>query len=120
MKKITLILTLIITCFSLSSCEKGYEDSPKITEGEFPFVVEYELNGDKYVISDTVCCAFDGYDKSNAFSFIDYSRTWHATLNSGNEDKRLLIEFPENRGHSSIYFLISSSVKNSKDEQVST
>ncbi len=67
-----------------------------ITEGEFPFVFEYELGGEKYLISDTVYCTFDGYDKSNGFPFIDYSRTWHQTLKSGNKDKCILIEFPKN------------------------
>ena len=96
MKKLALILMTIFALFTFSACEKGYEDAPKITEGEFPFIVEYELCGEKYVISDTVCCTFDGYDKSNPFPFIDYSRTWYQKLKSGNEDKRLLIELPVN------------------------
>ncbi len=96
MKKLALIFTLIFTLFGLTACEKGYEDAPMITDGEFPFVVEYELDGEKHIISDTVYCTFDGYDKSNGFPFIDYSRTWYASLKSGNEENRLLIEFPAN------------------------
>ncbi len=82
--------------FSLSGCEKGYELAPQITEGEFPFVLEYEMNGEKYLIEDTVVCTFDGYDLSDPFPFTDYSRTWYQSLKSGEEQKRLILELEEN------------------------
>ena len=81
-------------CFS--SCEKGYDPAPQITEGEFPFVLEYEMNGQKYLIEDTVVCKFDGYDLSNPFPFLDYSRSWFQSLKSGEEEKRLFLELEKN------------------------
>ena len=82
--------------FCLSGCEKGYEPAPQITEGEFPFVLEYEINGERYLIADTVVCSFDGYDLSNPFPFMDYSRTWYESLKSGQEQKRLILELEGN------------------------
>ena len=54
---------------------------PQITEDEFPFVVEYEIDGERYIIEDTVVCSFDGYDHSAWFA---KPRTWNAHLKSGN------------------------------------
>ena len=96
MKKIIAILFSMLIILSLSGCEKKYEPAPQITEGEFPFVFEYELNGQRFLIEDTVVCRFEGYDLSNPFPFIPYSRTWFASLKSGEEEKRMIIEFDEN------------------------
>ena len=96
MKKIVILLLAVLTILGFSGCAKKYEAAPQITEGEFPFVFEYELNGQRYLIEDTVVCRFDGYDLSNPFSFIPCSRTWFASLKSGEEEKRMIIEFDEN------------------------
>ena len=96
MKKIIAVLFAVLIMLSLSGCEKKYEPAPQITEGEFPFVFEYELNGQRYLIEDTVVCRFDGYDLSNPFPLIPYSRMWYASLKSGEEEKRMIIEFDEN------------------------
>ena len=96
MKKIIAILFSMLIILNLSGCEKKYEPAPQITEGEFPFVLEYEIDGQRYLIEDTVVCKFEGYDLSNPFPFIPYSRTWYASLKSGEEEKRLIIEFDEN------------------------
>lgn len=93
MKRIFSIITVLLLIFSLSGCEKGYEPAPRITEGEFPFALEYELDGERHLIEDTVVCSFDGYDMSVAFPFTDYSRTWRAFLESGDESKILIFEF---------------------------
>ena len=96
MKKILSIIVLAVIIFCVSGCEKKKEPFPKITEGEFPFVLEYEIGGQRYLIEDTVVCKFSGHDLSNPFPFLDYSRTWDSKLKSGNEDKRVLIEFDAN------------------------
>ncbi|MBQ2876136.1 MAG: hypothetical protein IJE25_03925 [Clostridia bacterium] len=96
MKKIIAVLCAILIMLSFSGCAKKYEAAPQITEGEFPFVFEYELNGQRFLIEDTVVCRFEGYDLSNPFPFIPYSRTWFASLKSGEEEKRMIIEFDEN------------------------
>ncbi len=96
LKKIVIILFSLLLVFCLSGCEKRYEPAPQITEGEFPFVLEYEMNGQRYLFEDVVVCTFEGYDLSNPFPFIPYSRSWNASLKSGEEEKRLIIEFDEN------------------------
>ena len=96
MKRLFSILIAFIMIFCLSGCKKGYEPAPKITEGEFPFVLEYEIDGERYIIEDTVVCKFSGYDLSNPFPFTDYSRIWYESLKSGEEQKRLILEFEEN------------------------
>ena len=66
---------------------------PQITEGEFPFVVEYEINGKRYIIEDTVVCSFDGYDHSAWFA---KPRTWNEHLKSGDEDKIIILHEENN------------------------
>ena len=66
---------------------------PQITEGEFPFVVEYEIDGERYIIEDTVVCSFDGYDHSAWFA---KPRTWNEYLKSGDEDKRIILHEENN------------------------
>ena len=96
MKKIIAVLCAILIMLNFSGCATKYEAAPQITEGEFPFVFEYELNGQRYLIEDTVVCRYDGYDLSNLFPFILYSRRWFESLKSGEEEKRMIIEFDEN------------------------
>ena len=96
MKKFILIMVSLLVVLGFSGCEKSYEPAPKITEGNFPFVLEYELDGQRYLIEDTVVCTFAGYDLSNPFPFYPYSRTWYESLESGKEEQRLIIEFDEN------------------------
>ena len=95
-KLISIIISLLTVCSicCFSGCEKQYEPEPQIKEGEFPFIVEYELNGQRYLIEDIVLCSFSGHDLSNPFPFIPYSRTWDSALESGDEEKCLIIEFP--------------------------
>ena len=96
MKRLFSIVIVFIMIFCLCGCEKGYEPAPQITEGEFPFVLEYEINGERHIIEDTVVCKFDGYDLSDPFPFTDYSRTWYQSLKSGEEQKRLILQLEDN------------------------
>ena len=54
---------------------------PEITYGEFPFRIEYELQGERFVIEDTVICEFKGIGTSEASK----RRIWKAHLASGKE-----------------------------------
>ncbi len=63
------------------------QNTPQITYGEFPFYVEYEMDGERYVIEDTIICEFDGYDSSAWFA---KPRTWNIKLKSGDESKCVL------------------------------
>lgn len=96
MRRFLSIINIALIAIFLSGCEKGYEPTPLIKNGEFPFVLEYELEGQRYIIEDTVVCSFDGHDLSNPFPIVDYARSWEASLKSGDESKRLLIEFAPN------------------------
>ena len=89
---ILIIALLFAGLFLLLQGEE--QKPPQITTGEFPFVVEYEMNGENYVIEDTVVCEFDGYDLS-ALTF-NKPRSWNAYLKSSEEEKRLFIECEPN------------------------
>jgi hypothetical protein len=60
---------------------------PEITYGEFPFRLEYEINGQRMVIQDTLICEYDGIgmDEGNG-----KYRNWKEHLASGNEKLVLL------------------------------
>ena len=93
MKKVVFVAFVFIMLFCFCGCEMGYQDAPQITEGEFPFVLEYEMNGQRYLIEDTVECYFDGYDKTNPF-WPYYPRTWYSGLK--NNSVRTFLELEEN------------------------
>ncbi len=100
MKKLLSIGIVVLMIFCFCGCKERFDPAPQITEGEFPFVVEYEINGQRYLIEDTVVCTWDGYDASNNFAIFGYpsSREWGESLKSGNEDFLgiLLMELEEN------------------------
>jgi len=98
MKRLFLIVIVLLMTFCLLGCKVRFDPEPQIREGEFPFVVEYEMNGERYLIEDTVVCTYDGYDWSNNFAVFGYPyrRTWGASLKSGDKSKRLIIEFEPN------------------------
>lgn len=84
------VLVIIIAITGLFLLLRGEEQPPpQITTGEFPFVVEYEMNGETFVIEDTVVCEFAGYDFS-AFTF-NKPRTWDSYLKSRVEEKCVII-----------------------------
>lgn len=61
---------------------------PEITYGEFPFRLEYEINGELKVVEDTLICEFDGFgaDTGRGGKY----RKWKERLASGNERITLL------------------------------
>ena len=85
-----LIFAVIISAFVIWIINlPEHQNPPQILAGEFPFVVEYELNGEKYIIEDVVICEFDDYDYSAWFT---KPRSWNTYLKSGNEEKRILLK----------------------------
>ncbi len=60
---------------------------PEITYGEFPFRLEYEINGERKVIQDTLICEFDGFDANEAYGKF---RKWKERLASGKQNVLLL------------------------------
>ncbi len=63
---------------------------PEITSGEFPFVIEYEFEGETYIIEDTVVCSYEGNDPSALVPTRSYS------YDLKNNSNRLMIEFDAN------------------------
>lgn len=60
---------------------------PEITYGEFPFRLEYELNGERKVVEDTLICEFDGFGMDEGRGKF---RRWKERFASGNEEVLLL------------------------------
>ena len=68
---------------------------PEITYGEFPFRLEYEINGERVVIYDTLICEYDGVGANIGYGKY---RKWKSRLASGAQDIILLeVENPVNR-----------------------
>jgi hypothetical protein len=60
---------------------------PEITYGEFPFRLEYEINGERKIVKDTIICEFDGFGSDEGRGKY---RKWKEKLASGNERITLL------------------------------
>ena len=63
---------------------------PEITYGEFPFRLEYEIDGKRYIIEDTLIAEFDRSVAGNATTRA--RRMWNTTLESGDERRFILKE----------------------------
>lgn len=91
---ILLIVLIIIAFFTLPwlglyTGIQLLEDppDPEITCGEFPFRLEYEINGEQMVIQDTLICEYDGIGSDEGRGKY---RKWKKRLASGNERITLL------------------------------
>jgi len=60
---------------------------PEISYGEFPFRLEYEINGERMVIYDTLICEYDGIGANTG---VGKYRKWKSRLASGAEAVILL------------------------------
>jgi hypothetical protein len=63
---------------------------PEIRYGEFPFRIEYEMDGERYIIEDTLIAEFVRSSEGSATSI--HRRVWNSRLKSGNERIFLLKE----------------------------
>jgi hypothetical protein len=66
-KKATIIITIVIcvpmipwALIYLGALFSPNPPLPEIRYGEFPFRLEYEINGERFIMEDTVVCEFDG------------------------------------------------------------
>lgn len=66
---------------------------PETQYGEFPFRLEYELNGELHVIEDALIVEFDGFGMNEG---VGRYRRWTSRLASG-EDLVLLLEVSDNK-----------------------
>ena len=77
----TLLLCLLLAtggCFMYSN-----PPLPEIKYGEFPFRLEYEINGQRVVVEDTIVCEFDGIGWNGTMG--EKYRKWKTYLASGRE-----------------------------------
>lgn len=95
-----LICVLIVTYFAfpwfyigIGGALSSNSPKPEITYGEFPFRLEYKIDGEHVIVEDTVICEFDGFDWNEG---LGKHRNWKTSLkNSGN--KAVLITEDEER-----------------------
>lgn len=83
------ILLIPLIGLFISSCLKADPPLPEITYGEFPFKIEYEINGELVVIEDTVICEFTGFKFS--WGGEGKMRQWKSHLASGRQGNYLLL-----------------------------
>ena len=65
---------------------------PEYKYGEFPFRLEYEIDGKNIVVEDTVICKFDGIEYNGGQGKI---RKWESYLASTGEESLLLWQIDE-------------------------
>ena len=87
MKKIIVILLTSIIIFSFSSCQNVPE--PQIKEGEFPFEMVYEIDGETITVNDIYVCEFDGFDWNEG---VGKHRKWKGYIKSSGTDVLILLE----------------------------
>ena len=85
MKKSIIILIVLIIALSFSGCENVPE--PQIKEGEFPFEIVYEIDGEIIIVNDVYICEFDGFDWNEG---VGKHRKWKGYIKSGAEELILL------------------------------
>ena len=61
---------------------------PEITSGEFPFRIEYEIDGETFVIEDVFIAEFDGFGRDTAQGVF---RRWNGWVASTGESRLLLM-----------------------------
>ena len=77
---------------------------PEITQGEFNFRLEYEVDGERFVIEDAMIAEFDGF--SSDTGIMRWYRTWHISLASDRNLRNILLhELDDGRR---IYYVIES------------
>ena len=88
-----ILLAIIFIWGMLSSFMFVDQKPPQITEGEFPFVLEYEAGGETVVIEDVVYCSFD------ECGFVDVFcpdlRIWDEKLSENEYSEYVIASFGE-------------------------
>jgi len=75
------LLGMVLACEQAANFFAPSPPRPEITYGEFPFRVEYEKNGERIVVEDTIICRFDGFVVSRGGS--GKMRRWKSSFASG-------------------------------------
>jgi len=79
---ITSLIIIVVTFITILAVAYYFENQapsePEITYGEFPFRLEYEIDGERFVIEDIVIAEFEGSFRGNVTT--RPSRRWSTTL----------------------------------------
>lgn len=87
MKNSIIILLVLIITFSCSSCQSVPE--PQIKEGEFPFEIVYEIDGEIITVNDVYVCEFGGLDWNEG---VGKYRKWKGYIKSSGAEELILLE----------------------------
>jgi len=84
------VAVLLSGVLVMNGCSMFYPDPPRpeITYGEFPFRLEYEINGKRVIVEDTVICKFDGIGWNEGWGKY---RKWVEYLASNNKEDSVLL-----------------------------
>ena len=77
----------MISVLIFSSCE--YVPEPEIKEGEFPFEIVYEKDGEIVTVNDVYVCEFDGFDWNEG---VGKHRKWKGYIKSSGAKELILLE----------------------------
>jgi len=88
---VSIILVAAFFVLFLTGCG-GNQTRPIIEDGEFPFRLVYELNGEIFEFEDVIFCEFNGFDLSNAFSFQNRRRWVCELVSNGNRRGITLVQ----------------------------
>ena len=80
-----LCLAFLFTIPYIVSYRQPDPPRPEITYGEFPFRIEYEINGELIIIEDSVICEFDGFFVS--WGGDGKTRQWKVSFASGRKSE---------------------------------
>ncbi len=83
---ISIIVVFTLICLSICSCAHKDETSPKITEGQFSFCVEYIYNGETYKYENTILCNYVGLEDNHGWKSHSKIRAWESKLQSSEEE----------------------------------
>ena len=85
------IILLLWLVFYIGSCFMFPNPPlPTIRYGEFPFRLEYEINGERFIVEDTVICEFDGTELLFGAGY--RALKWKSHLASGSEGSGVTLQ----------------------------
>ena len=87
MKKFIATLFSLLMILRFSSCASV--PYPQVTEGEFPFEIVYEMDGETITVTDVYVCRFSGFSWDTGKG---KHRVWDGYIKSSGESELILLE----------------------------
>lgn len=108
--KVLIIIILIISIpYLMASIFKAiafFDTSvprPEIKHAEFPFKLEYKIDGETISVEDVVVCEFDGIGINAA---VGKYRTWKSYILSTGEPNYLIKEWQDEKEYVKLYYIL--------------